>query len=399
MAAPTTGFEDTGDWTTLAQETAFLTQIATETDAVLSEAGRTVQDRPIHRVDLGNPSGSTVLIVCLQHGAEPASREAGLQLVRDLAYSTDPAVTAYLASHRVVVIPNVNADGLPDTRNNTNGVNLNRQWYRLQQPEALAVQAVIEDAGPAVIFDAHETGATGADWRPYPAGLPGTHPAITTQAEDWVSRAASMLSTDGYTTVWYALNFLPFSGLSTTAAAAHAVGILSETVWHHEPAKRVQIQRDLFGDLLDWHADNTTAIDAASAASLAAATASTAPIPIPTREYIAGTLTTVDVAGYQLADPLPAHLLAAHGITATSTYVSVDQPARLIVAALCDPESVESVVTATRIPRSTPVEPREPLPDGVPAGAAVTIGGRRRPIIAAKRLIGGTVQTTDLTAG
>ena len=381
MTAPLTGFEQTGRWTTIAEESTYLNQIASDTDAVITEAGRTVEGREIRRVDIGNPDGSTVVIVCAQHGSEPASREAGLRMIRDLTYSPSPDVSAYLAQHRLVILPTVNADRVPDARNNANGVNLNRDWLRLTQPESQAVQQAINDAEPAVILDAHETLNTAADWHPYPAGLPGTHPNITGLATAWVSRATSLLADDGYTTRYYLVGFLPWAGLSTVANAAHAVGILSETVATHDAERRVQIQQAMFMDLLTWHGENVAAIDAARAKSMLAAIASTDPVPIPTREYI-GTqaVTTVDVAGYELGEPIPQHLIDAHGITVDGSYVTVNQPARLIVAALCDPDSVEKVVPATRVPRSS-TGPDTPLPDGVPASALVMVDGRPRPVI------------------
>lgn len=379
MTAPQTEFETTGEWTSHAAEATFLKQIAAETAAVLIEAGKTVEGRPIHRVDLGNPQGSTVLIVCAQHGTEPASREAGLKLVRDLAYSSDPGVARYLTNHRLVMVPNVNADRIPTTRLNAAGVNLNRDWFKLTQPESQAVQEVILDAQPAVVLDAHETLNTAADWHPYPAGLPGTHPNITGLATEWVSRATSMLADDGYTTRYYLVGFLPWAGLSTVANAAHAVGILSETVATHDAERRIQIQQAMFMDLLTWHGENVTAIDAARAKSMLAAIASTDPVPVPTREYIGtGAVTTVDVAGYELGEPIPQHLIDAHGITVDGSYVTVNQPARLIVAALCDPDSVEKVVSATRVAKPPG---RSALPDGVPASALVMVGGRPRPVI------------------
>lgn len=381
MTPPQTGFERIGGWTGQADEDAFLTQIDAETGAVLSEAGRTVEGRPIHRVDLGNPEGSTVLIVCAQHGTEPASREAGLQLVRDLAYSADPDVVGYLDRHRLVVIPNVNADRIPTTRLNAAGVNLNRDWFRLTQPESQAVQGVVLDAQPAVVLDAHETLNTAADWRPYPAGMPGTHPEIASMATEWVDRAANFLAGDGYTTLYYPVSVLPWSGLSTVSAAAHAIGVLSETVVTYDPPTRVQIQLEMFKDLLVWHGGNAFAITAAHASSVIDATMSTAPMPIPTREYIGtGAVTTVDVAGYELDGPIPQHLIDAYGITVDGSFVTVNQPARLIVAALCDPDSVEKVVSATRVHRAS-TGPDTPIPDGVPTSALVMVGGRPRPVI------------------
>lgn len=350
MTAPETGFEQTGEWTTREEETAFLGQIASETDAVLTEAGRTVQDRPIHRVDLG--SGSTMLIVCLQHGNEPASREGALMLIRDLAYSTDPAVLAYLATHRIVVVPNVNADRLGTHRNNVNNVNLNRDWWKLTQPETLAVQEVILDCDPSVMIDAHEYFADSHDWLAYPAGLPGTHPDIQAVAQTGYDAGVVAMTLAGHTSGYYPLASLPWAGLSTTVGASHAVGFLSETEAGSTPALRVEIQRLVFDMLIAWHEDSTTAIEAAHAASLANALTTIDPVPIMTRQYIGGgPITTADVSGYALDSPLPDHLITAHGITVDGSFVSINQPARLTIAVLCDPDSTDKVVTATRVPR------------------------------------------------
>lgn len=152
MSGPLTGFEVDGNWTSLARETEFLTQVAAETSATLTEAGRTVGGNPIHRIDLG-AGPRTVLYLGLQHGPEPSGREAVLQLVRDLAYSTDPDTVAYLSGHRVVVVPNVNADGAFMGRENSNGVNLNRDWFKLTQPETRAAYAVMREVQPELIVD------------------------------------------------------------------------------------------------------------------------------------------------------------------------------------------------------------------------------------------------------
>ena len=353
MTAPQTGFEDTGSWTTAAAETAFLTQVAGETTATLSEAGRTVENRPIHRVDLG--TGPTMAIVALQHGNEPASREALLQLIRDLAYSADPAVMDYLSTRRLVAITNANVDRLATTRSNANGINLNRDWWKLTQPETRAVHQVIIAAQASVVVDAHEYFSEGADWLAYPAGMPGTHPALQALADTAYLAGESALTAIGRTAGYYGISSLPWAGLSTGAAARHAVGLLSETNAHGSPADRVQVQRLVMGALIAWHDGHAEEADAARTASIAHAKATREPVAVQTREYIGGgPIATADVAGYTLADPLPHHLIAAHGIAVDDATVTIHQPARLAVAALCDPESTQHVVDATRIPRIPP---------------------------------------------
>ena len=359
MAAPQTGFEATGDWTTLAREQEFLEQLAGETAMTLAEAGRTVQDRPIWRCDLGAGS-STMVIVCLQHGNEPASREGALALLRDLAYSEEPEVAAYLANHRLVVVPNVNADKLGADRLNANGVNLNRDWVQLTQPETRAIRSAIRDAAPAVVVDAHEYFATGQDWWPSPVGMPGTIPAITSLAQAAVDDGTAFLLGAGYTAGLYPVSGTPWAGLSTTAGGTHAIGLLSETnAYDPDKGLRVTVQNAIFHMLLDWHTKHREAIDTAHADSLAYARRTWDPTPYPTREYI-GTATaeTAEVSGYQLDTPLPIHLIAAHGIEVEEDgFVPINQAARLMVAALCDPSSTQRVVTAARVHRTTPGPP------------------------------------------
>ena len=78
MTRPQTNYEVNSKWTTLEQESVFLSQIGEETSLNIEIAGQTVEGNPIRRVSLGQPIKGTVLIVCLQHGNEPASREAAL---------------------------------------------------------------------------------------------------------------------------------------------------------------------------------------------------------------------------------------------------------------------------------------------------------------------------------
>src|SRR5699024_2198811 len=169
MAAPTTGFEDSsGDYTTLADEQAFLETIASETAATLSVAGESVEGRPIWRLDLGTDRQSTWLCVATQHAREPVAREATLSFLRDLAYSTDPEILDYLSTHRIVFVPNANPDGTPGrTRRNANGVDINRDGFALTQPEALTLQHLIRDTGALLVTDGHEQVGTPSEEMQY----------------------------------------------------------------------------------------------------------------------------------------------------------------------------------------------------------------------------------------
>lgn len=167
---PRTGFEerDGASWTTHDEEVAFLAEIAdARPDRVrLTELARTAQDRPYQLVTLGAsvPGAAprdvpTTLYLCCQHGNEPAGREAGLELVRDLAFTTDPAWGRLLEQQNVLVITAANPDGrAANTRGNAAGVDINRDHLNLTTVEARAIAAVIRDWSPSLILDLHEYG-------------------------------------------------------------------------------------------------------------------------------------------------------------------------------------------------------------------------------------------------
>lgn len=398
MPAPLTGFEQTGGWTSLARETEFLQQIGAETDAVYSEAGRTVQDRPIHRLDIGN-GPNTLLLVSLQHANEPSGREAALELVRDLAYATDPDTAEYLTSNRVTLVSSVNADGAFTGRDNTAGVNLNRDWFKLTQPETRAAQSVFRQAAPTLVMDLHENGLDLPDWAGNTATLAGAFPGLSALSEDLFDTVVGDVQAGGHTAGMYPLTSTPAAGAATAATAGHSLGMVSEPLLRdysqpgwvgHTALWRVQVSRLAVRSAWRWHAANATALLAARQASIDYASLTTDPILLTNTEMIGGTPLRVDVAGYTLAEPLPAHLMTAHGIEVDGAYVSVNQPARLAIAMLCDPQSRDKVVTATRVPR---IQPR---PTGTWVDTYAVVGGRRRRIVEAWHVVEGQRRYIEL---
>lgn len=381
MSAPLTGFEQHGRWTTLAEETALLTQIATETDAVLAEAGRTVDDRPIHRIDIGT-GPNAIMFIGLQHASEAAGRESVLKMVRDLAYSDDPDTADYLAAHRVVIVPNVNADVVFWGRENRNGVNLNRDWFHLTQPETRAAHRVIRDVSPQVIMDLHESGMDHEDWVGRPTIAPAAHPDIATLGESLYDAAVSGVVAGGYTGGRYP-DPSTLSVLGMAAGGLHAVGLLAEPLmrdWSvpNRPnlpiARRVAVSDLAVRAVLDWHEVNTTALAAAQATSMHYAMTTTDPVEVWSS---GGAITAADISGYRLQEPLPQYLVDAHGIVVDGDFVSVNQPARLAVTVLCDPESAARVVAAARVAR------RHPLPKGDWADTYAVLGRKRHKILSA----------------
>lgn len=168
---PRTGFEesDGATWTTYEEEAEFLAAVdAGSPYATVEVIGTTLEDRPIHLVRLGAPAPRTAaqgrsepveLHICSQHGNEPAGREACLQKLRDLAFTDDPEVVAQLARQTTLFIPSANPDGRASNfRENSEGVDVNRDHLNLGSLEAQAMAKVIRDWEPDISIDHHEYG-------------------------------------------------------------------------------------------------------------------------------------------------------------------------------------------------------------------------------------------------
>lgn len=97
-----------------------------------------------------------LLILCRQHGDEPASTEALLRLIDGVAEGGDPALRSELAHVTLYVVPMVNPDGAgAGTRVNANSADLNRDWGVFHQPETRAVAAAAKFLHPSLVIDAH----------------------------------------------------------------------------------------------------------------------------------------------------------------------------------------------------------------------------------------------------
>ncbi|HUV04370.1 MAG TPA: M14 family zinc carboxypeptidase [Armatimonadota bacterium] len=126
--------------------------------------GRSVKGKDIPMVAVSDPNvpielTKRLFIICRQHGDEPASTEAMLNLIEDLAFAADERTADLMSKVSFFVVPMVNPDGAGRyQRRNANKADLNRDWLTLGQPETRCVRAAIDAIAPDVLIDQHELG-------------------------------------------------------------------------------------------------------------------------------------------------------------------------------------------------------------------------------------------------
>ena len=356
MSAPLTLWEESGKWSTRDSEAAFFHQIAEDTSLTVVEAGRSVLDHQIWRVDLGNPDGLPVMLLGAQHGSELATREAGLMWIRDLAYSDDPDVLEFLDLVHIVMVSPVNADGIepPTSRNNKQGINLNRDWYTLQSPELQATMRVVTDVAPALLIDLHEW-STSLDitlaWAAGGTDLRPVHPLIDQAGRDIMNAAITEINTAGYITHQYPVPAPTDTAQGTSRSASgdlHCAGILIETKYGAPQHDRVDSTSIFLDTVRVWLTMNHAQLAAAQAASRAAAVAgeSDAWVVSITDENGRGPWQQITVPeSYSIPEGvlIPDELFEIYGIEYSGRTVSTLQPARAFIANLLDPRSADNI--------------------------------------------------------
>jgi len=95
------------------------------------------------------------------HGNEPSGCDAALQLLWHLSDRSDCAANQILDNILLIIFPTQNPDGREaNTRRNTNGFDMNRDWFARTQPETNAKLKLMDEYPPVMFIDAHEMGGT-----------------------------------------------------------------------------------------------------------------------------------------------------------------------------------------------------------------------------------------------
>ena len=132
---------------------------------LVTRIGASRQGRPLYAVIATDPDGLQsispgrlrILVLCGQHGNEPAPVYSALDLIEKLAAAKRRFKHDILKRVVIAFVPVVNPDGFAASgRCSSSGVDLNRDWAAPTQPETLAVSRLVKQFRPHVLLDEHE---------------------------------------------------------------------------------------------------------------------------------------------------------------------------------------------------------------------------------------------------
>ena len=124
-------------------------------DLKVSEIGKSVQDRAIYKVEFG--VGKTKILMWSQMHGNEATTTKGLFDFFNFLQSDSEIAKNIKQNYTLLCIPMLNPDGcFLYTRENANGVDLNRDAFLATQPEMKVLRAVYEDFQPDYCYNLHD---------------------------------------------------------------------------------------------------------------------------------------------------------------------------------------------------------------------------------------------------
>ncbi len=260
----------------------YLGQIqASSTEMRLGIFGETHQQRELPFAVFSRPSvtqpweawalGKPILVLAAQvHGNEPTMRESVLILLREFA-TPGTTMNQALDQLTVLIVPFINPDGFTaqpeSTRGNLWGLDLNRDYMKLEQPEIQAyTQNILLPWAPHLFVDGHNGGSFPYNLNYQCPSHPAPDPRITELCDELIFPAIDeKLAGEGFRAWYYERGnenrwdvggFDPRIGRNY-GGFSNMVGILFESPWGQSLADGVRAGYLAYETVVEWARDNS----------------------------------------------------------------------------------------------------------------------------------------------
>lgn len=168
------------------------------------------------------------------HGTEESGTDASLRVLYQLAGRTDCAARQILEGAVVFLLPIQNPDGREaDTRRNSYGVDMNRDWFARTQPEIDGQVELLRRYPPQLFVDAHEFGYYRSF---FPPNDDPVYHEVSSRVLSWIDELFAPALAEAFEERdWGYFNrggydyFAPIYGDTVPALGFQAAGILLET--------------------------------------------------------------------------------------------------------------------------------------------------------------------------
>ncbi len=171
----------------------WMADIESRSEHEVTVLGLSTENRPIYVLQSHSESRDWVVVTGRMHPPEIPGALALFPFVEELLFNEDPG-RPFRKRFNILMIPNMNPDGVEHGhwRHNANGVDLNRDWQKLKQPETRAVHDWLQEVvnrGGRIVFgiDFHATRKNVFYTMPSDYGH---RPALLT--DDWLNRLDEM---------------------------------------------------------------------------------------------------------------------------------------------------------------------------------------------------------------
>jgi hypothetical protein len=268
----------------------------------------------------------------------------------------DPDLVDLLTDHGVLIVPTPNPDGIAnDTRENADGVDLNRDWLALSQPEVRPLAQLLGLVRPLVLVDHHEADPQlSANVTFAPPSNPQADSGIVDEADALIVLMKARMTADG----WSEDDFGDITGdpdrLVSNVGMRHGAAVLVESSVSQTEAARTAQHLACAEEAWQYVIANLAALlteadDAAGRVTAAGAAGDAF-------DLNNGTVLDPAPLGYRIAGVLPEFHLGAFGILSSGAVVSMAQASQPVIPYLFDPASDHTIAGGTPLAVLPPVE-------------------------------------------